>query len=278
MMTYEEILITKEIADSMIAKNTQNYRQINWNNVHRYARAMKQGLWKSNGEPIIFDEYGLLKDGQHRLLAVLESGIPVKMLVVKGVSHDINTFDEGRGRTVTQRAKAEGLALNTSTLSAATIILNNLNRTISISNDEKILFGWKHIENLKKAELFCNRGKKHGPMKKAACIAAVYCGIELEEFPEEMIETFCAITNTGMPKGDFVPDSALALRNTIMEGINPCGNNIAGDAIHKPLFEITWQAMNWFMAGKTLKRRRITPDGRGQSVIKRVMEKSNHKS
>lgn len=273
-MTYQELLITKEIADSMLARNTNNYRRVNWNIVHKYARAMEHGLWKCNGEPIIFDENGLLKDGQHRLLAVLESGVPVKMLVVEGISRDINTFDEGGGRTATQRAKAEGLRLNTSTLGAITIILNGLNRTIYISNDEKIKYGWDHLENLKKAELLCERGKRQGPMKKAACIAALYCGIELGTFTEDMLESFCAIVNTGMPKGDYVPDSALALRNTLQEGIRYENGAIAsGDNIHKPVFEVTWQAMNAFKAGQKLKRRRFVPNGRGQYVIKEVAEK-----
>ena len=267
-------MITKDIADAMISKNTHNYRRVNWNLVHKYARTMEQGLWRSNGEPIIFDENGILKDGQHRLLAILESGVPVKMLVVRGVSHDVNTFDEGGGRTATQRARAEGLTLTSSTLGAVTMLLNGIDRNVYISNDEKVRFGWDHIENLKKAESFCRRGKLNGPMKKSACIAAVYCGIELGLMPEEMLESFCAIVNTGMPKGDYVPDSALALRNTIIEGIRAENSETiyTGSTIHKPLFEVTWQAMNSFTEGKKLKRRRITPDGRAQFVIKRITE------
>ena len=272
-MTYEEILITKDIADAMISRNTQNYRKVNWNLVHKYARAMEQGLWRSNGEPIIFDEDGLLKDGQHRLLAVLEYGVPVKMLVVRGVSRDVNTFDEGGGRTATQRARAEGLNLDGSTLGAVSMLLNKMDRNIYIGNDEKVRYGWEHIENLKKAELFCRRGKLNGLMKKSACIAAIYCGIELGLMPDEMLEAFCAIVNTGMPKDDYVPDSALALRNTIVEGIRAENSETiyTGSTIHKPLFEVTWQAMNGFLEGKKLKRRRITPDGRAQAVIKRVI-------
>ena len=273
-MTYEEILITKDIADAMISRNTQNYRKVNWNVVHKYARAMEQGLWRSNGEPIIFDESGMLKDGQHRLLAILESGVPVKMLVVRGVSNDINTFDEGGGRTTTQRAKAEGLNLNSSTLGAIGMILSGINRNVYIGNDERVRFGWEHIENLRKAETFCKRGKQCGLMKKAACIAAVYCGIELNLMPDTMLESFCAIVNTGMPKGDYVPDSALALRNTIIEGIRSESSETVytGTTIHKPLFEVTWQAMNGFLEGKKLKRRRIIPDGRAQFVIGRLFE------
>lgn len=268
-MTFEEVLITKEMADAMIARNTANYRKVNWNIVHKYARTMEQGLWKCNGEPIIFDENGLLKDGQHRLLAVLESGVPVKMLIVRGVDRDINTFDEGGGRTAAQRAKAEGLTLSGSTLGAIAMILNSLDRHVYISNDEKVRYGWEHVENLKKAETFCKRGKMTGPMRKAACIAAVYCAIERRLIPDDTLEAFCSIVNTGMPKGDYVPDSALALRNTIIEGIRtPSGESFySGDNIHKPLFEITWQALNMFLDGKKLKRRLITPDGRGQFVI-----------
>ena len=154
------------------------------------------------------------------------------------------------------------------------MILSGIDNHTYISNDEKVRFGWDHIVNLKKAESFCRRGKLNGPMKKAPCIAAVYCGIELGLMPDDMIESFCDIVNSGMPTGDYAPDSALALRNTIIEGISSKDNKmvLTGSSIQKPLFEATWQAMNGFRDGKKLKRRRIIPDGRGKFVINRVLD------
>jgi hypothetical protein len=52
--------------------------------VKKYAAQMKQGLWRFNCEPIIFDTDGKMIDGQHRCLAVINSGMPIDCLVVKG--------------------------------------------------------------------------------------------------------------------------------------------------------------------------------------------------
>lgn len=261
----------------MIAKNTSNIRNVNWRVVHKYARAMQMGLWQFNGEPIVFDEDGVLKNGQHRLLAVLESGVAIKALVIKGTSRNVDTYDECFARTLKQRASAEGLSLHSSTLGAISLIINKFNNDNTIlSNDEKIRFAWDHVQELKKAESFCNSGGgTHGLMRRSGCIAAVYCEFKLLSFPEEKIKNFCSIANTGMPNGILVPDSALALRNTILEGFrSDDGRLISGTAkVQKMLFECTWQAMNWFMDGKKLNRRRkIIPDGCGQRILKALDE------
>jgi len=61
---------------------------------------MKAGKWKTNGEPIILDEDGLLLDGQHRLWACFESGVAIETNVTRGVPRDtFATIDTGAGRT-----------------------------------------------------------------------------------------------------------------------------------------------------------------------------------
>lgn len=71
--------------------------------VRSYADTMKQGKWLLNGVPIIFDVDGHLRDGHHRLQAVIEAGIPVKFDVCRGASSEaFTTYDCGRHRTVGQ--------------------------------------------------------------------------------------------------------------------------------------------------------------------------------
>lgn len=47
---------------------------------------MKTGRWVLNGETICFDSNGVLRDGHHRLLAIIESGVTIEVLVVRGVA------------------------------------------------------------------------------------------------------------------------------------------------------------------------------------------------
>lgn len=84
MITSAIEMITPEIATAMLAGNVEN-RKPKTAIVQQYANDMKNARWKMNGAPIIFDCEGLLNDGQHRLMAVVESGASVLMLVIRGV-------------------------------------------------------------------------------------------------------------------------------------------------------------------------------------------------
>jgi hypothetical protein len=80
-------------------------------------------VWKYNGEPIIFDKNGRLLDGQGRLTACMETGIPLITDVSFG--HDPEAFDSiDRGKI---RNEADDLALigekNTRALSAVLKII-----------------------------------------------------------------------------------------------------------------------------------------------------------
>lgn len=277
-MTAEVMVITKEIADEMLKHNTNNYRKVKWDIVHKYARVMANGFWKNNGEAIVFDEDGTLKNGQHRLLAVLESGVSVTMLVVRGVSRDITTWDESRGRSITEKIKAEGMNLCSSTLGAVGMILNVFTKDVYIGNDEKMQYGWDHLNDLKKAELICSHGRSYGVMRKAPCIAAVYCAVVLGLMPDDDLDAFCTIVNTGLPKDGYVPDSALALRNTIVDGIaKPDGEGLyRGHMLNKPLFEVTWMAMNAFKEGRK-PRRKYSPNGCCAKIIEQMKQKQEGK-
>jgi hypothetical protein len=63
---------------------------------------MRRGEWRETGEAIKFDENGQLRDGQHRLAAIVRSGITLKMTVVRGVIEEaFDVMDSGRSRSVT---------------------------------------------------------------------------------------------------------------------------------------------------------------------------------
>lgn len=62
--------ITPEIAKTMLGENVNN-RRISRDNVNLFAREIRNGEWRFNGEAIKFGKDGRLLDGQHRLLAVI---------------------------------------------------------------------------------------------------------------------------------------------------------------------------------------------------------------
>jgi hypothetical protein len=80
--------INPALAAAYLQKNPSN-RNLRRKTVSKYAEAMKQGRWKLNGEPIIFDSNGILRNGQHRLSACLEAKTPFYAVVIEGVSDDV---------------------------------------------------------------------------------------------------------------------------------------------------------------------------------------------
>lgn len=92
------IYVSPATAKRWLAKNTANYRALSADKVSMYARDMKNGEWKNNGETIKFYEDGTLFDGQHRLAGVVKAGVPVLMTVVWGISKDVKICDSGMKR------------------------------------------------------------------------------------------------------------------------------------------------------------------------------------
>lgn len=91
--------ITPRIAEVYLSGNTAN-RPINAKRVNEYARAMRAGQWRTTNQGIGISRTGVLVDGQHRLHAVIESGVCVKMAVTTGLDEDVfDVIDTGRTRS-----------------------------------------------------------------------------------------------------------------------------------------------------------------------------------
>ena len=84
-------------------------RNISQRVVEKYARDMVNGHWKPVGDPIRFDRNGVLRDGQHRCLAIVKTGQSVEVAVFRGMDpEDFQVVDTGKKRTagnVLQTAK-----------------------------------------------------------------------------------------------------------------------------------------------------------------------------
>ena len=76
--------ITPEMAKKYLMFNTSN-RKARKSLIATYAREMCSGNWKLTHQGVAFDCNGTLLDGQHRLHAIVDSGVSVQMLVARGV-------------------------------------------------------------------------------------------------------------------------------------------------------------------------------------------------
>tara|TARA_R110002020_G_scaffold473701_1_gene703349 strand:- start:462 stop:1265 length:804 start_codon:yes stop_codon:yes gene_type:complete len=91
--------ITPSIAEEMLKRNVSN-RGLNTNHVKGLSKEMIDGNWMFDGQPIRFSENGGLLDGQHRLSAVVKSGLSQEFLILTGISSEaFKVMDSGKTRS-----------------------------------------------------------------------------------------------------------------------------------------------------------------------------------
>lgn len=99
----ERIFVSAEMARQWMRRNIPNNRAIAEGRVKQYARDMKNGQWKENGDTIKFSDQGALIDGQHRLSACISAGIGFWCLVAYGVKEEaFITIDRNQARSCGQ--------------------------------------------------------------------------------------------------------------------------------------------------------------------------------
>jgi hypothetical protein len=64
--------ITPQQAEQLLRRNRPGAnRKVQLSTVQYYGHQMRAGEWPKTGQPLIFDEHGVLIDGQHRLWGCL---------------------------------------------------------------------------------------------------------------------------------------------------------------------------------------------------------------
>lgn len=111
-MEVNTVKITPKIAKSMLEQNTNNRRLRN-HHVDKLVKEMRAGKWKKTGTPIQISESGRLLDGQHRLHAVLQSGVSIEFVVIRGVPDQSNdVIDTGVRRSAGDVFQWNGVVKN----------------------------------------------------------------------------------------------------------------------------------------------------------------------
>lgn len=114
----KDVMVTPSIATEWLERNTRN-RKVRVSLAYQYADDMRNGRWEYNGDPIRFDKDGVLLDGQHRLLAIVDSGTTQKFHVIEGLEPHVQvTIDQGGKRSPSDQLTIRGIETN-STLAAA---------------------------------------------------------------------------------------------------------------------------------------------------------------
>lgn len=123
--------ITPELAATWLARAHPN-RRLNARRILALVDALTSREWRENGETIKFDEDGLLIDGQHRLQAIIQSGVNMKTYVMRDVPRGaFDTLDIGKPRTAADTLASLGYTQEHALAAALrqTRVLDNLRAT-----------------------------------------------------------------------------------------------------------------------------------------------------
>jgi len=100
-ITFNLTEITPDIASAWLQTLNTNNRRINARRVGAMAHDMTQGSWKVTPDLIAFDCRNVLVNGQHRLAAIVESGVTIELWVMSGLPVDsFEVTDDVRRRSL----------------------------------------------------------------------------------------------------------------------------------------------------------------------------------
>ncbi len=98
-MEVKVVSVSPEIAKEYLLRNKNN-RPIDRSNVLYYAFEMLEGRWKLTSQTISVDVNGNLLNGQHRLLAVIESDTTQEFLIAYDEpTENFGLLDKGKVRS-----------------------------------------------------------------------------------------------------------------------------------------------------------------------------------
>lgn len=223
-MKTKDVTITPEMAKQWLECNDAN-RPLNSRKARMYADDMLNGRWQYNGETISIGEDGRLKNGQHRLMAIVIANQPQLMRVDYGVPNSVTIYDRGKGRTTLDTFVMGGRSrdiYNNITISIARLhymvqhlLLNKSNIYVSdtaveefISKNEDTLSA---IVSLRK---YSHSGTTRVSTQSAVILLPCYYAYK-SGVPIEKLDEFCRIVNVGYGSGDDI-SPAVTIRNDIM--------------------------------------------------------------
>ena len=199
----ERMWIAPDLALEWLEQTNTNNRKLSQKHVDRLARDMTEGKWVLTHSGIAFGPDGTLLDGQHRLWAIVESGISVEMFVWRGVEPEaMMTIDCGKTRSMADilNIAGENGEINSHHLATLRAMLGGFGNPPILSPSETskalrkhqdaIEFAIKHLPTVTSA-----RGVNTATTR--AVVARAYYSVD-----HTMLASFCRKLTTGIVSSD----------------------------------------------------------------------------
>jgi ribosomal silencing factor RsfS len=265
--------IDPETAKEYLALNVEHNRSVRDWKVTRYAYAMQQGRWIATSSTIKFDTNGHLLDGQHRLLAIIEAGIAVDMMVSRGEDpNSIHVIDVNTPRNAADSLVVSGVASKTNATQLAGLAnalngyengfyvhaMSELNNADRLANDEMIEFVRDRNGSMHEALVVANKVLRLVPLNRSG-VAVAY--LVLKKLDPDAADEFFNRLAEGILHGGEDPLVVLT-RKATSERLMPNRKNLVGTTLY--LIFRTWNA---WRTGETLGKFQYGSKGGGWTVI-----------
>jgi hypothetical protein len=222
-MNIETITVTPEVAQEFLERNHNN-RKIKPRKVDKFAYQLSEGQWITNGDTIRFDVTGTLIDGQHRLKAVVRTGVPMtEQLVVRNLPVEAwRTIDDGAPRTFGDVLGRHGLKNAGAIAGIAKVLMlidngytpeNKLQKNL-ITKEELEKWVLKNEDQVALARATADSVNKVCPFSVTA-LAVVFYQIN-KQFGEEVEAEFISGLTDGVPYGEQAGDPRVRVRNWML--------------------------------------------------------------
>ena len=149
------LMIDREVAGRLLAMNTGN-RRVNKRKLQQLIDQMRSGEFENTGEPVIVSVEGVVNNGQHRLMAVVEADAVLDMDVRFGIPRKaFSKTDTGAPRTGADVLSIKGVQAGSQVASTVRLLIlyeRGLPESIRgfVSNDEvaRAFDRWHDVEQV----------------------------------------------------------------------------------------------------------------------------------
>jgi len=120
------VTVTPKMAQDWLQGNVDN-RNLREARVLNLSGILERGEWELTGDALVFDAEDTLLNGQHRLSAVVVTGVSARFLVLRGVPPKAQeVMDQGLKRTLGDQLQRRGVSKYASYISGALFWLHRL--------------------------------------------------------------------------------------------------------------------------------------------------------
>lgn len=235
-------------AQQLLESLFEHQRNLRPNYVKRLASEMRSGEWRLSPDCLVIVK-GRLANGQHRMQAVVESGIQNPFIVMATEDDDLyRVIDCGLKRTISDALGLDSYGKAIAAASnwvckydrgALTTMGSKFNRNSTLTRSDVIDYSINHAEDLRHCSVFCAILYQHRKIIPASIISAVM-HIALRKHPKSLVESFV----TALFEGSTRDDACWDLRERLIR-------NASGKARlpHSYLFGLTIKAFRSYANG-----------------------------